>query len=181
MAVWSSASEPLAPFPTDDAVVDTLFRLAAAGVRVEQEWVESRQQHFAHAFGAIPLRQNIASVEFSAPAAASAEVELIGEKTDDKSFALVSELRTSSRGNFIADVVIFDRLVPADLNAQAVTPQYQYVSLTSRPREVSSPTSPRAVVATAETTTSWLARAPPLPISSADVERASSPVDDRNA
>jgi hypothetical protein len=86
------------------------------------------------AFGAIPLRQNIASVEFSAPAASSAEVELIGEKTDDKSFALVSELRTSSRGNFIADVVIFDRLVPADLSAQAVTPQYQYVSLTSRPR-----------------------------------------------
>jgi uncharacterized protein (DUF952 family) len=29
--------------------------LAAAGVRVEREWVESRQQHFAHAFGAIPL------------------------------------------------------------------------------------------------------------------------------
>jgi uncharacterized protein (DUF952 family) len=29
--------------------------LAAAGVRIEREWVESRQQHFAHAFGPIPL------------------------------------------------------------------------------------------------------------------------------
>lgn len=28
--------------------------LAAAGVRVEREWVESRQQHFAHVFGPIP-------------------------------------------------------------------------------------------------------------------------------
>ncbi|MBJ6110018.1 DUF952 domain-containing protein [Hymenobacter sp. BT523] len=30
--------------------------LAAAGVRVEREWVESRQQHFAHVFGPVPLR-----------------------------------------------------------------------------------------------------------------------------
>ena len=29
--------------------------LAAAGVRVEREWVESRQQHFAHVFGPVPL------------------------------------------------------------------------------------------------------------------------------
>ena len=29
--------------------------LAAAGVRVEREWVPSRQQHFAHVFGAVPL------------------------------------------------------------------------------------------------------------------------------
>ena len=29
--------------------------LAAAGVRVEREWVASRQQHFAHVFGAVPL------------------------------------------------------------------------------------------------------------------------------
>ncbi|MBC6698364.1 DUF952 domain-containing protein [Hymenobacter puniceus] len=28
--------------------------LAAADVRVEREWVESRQQHFAHVFGPIP-------------------------------------------------------------------------------------------------------------------------------
>lgn len=28
--------------------------LAAAGVRVEREWVESRRQHFAHVFGPIP-------------------------------------------------------------------------------------------------------------------------------
>ncbi|SNC60164.1 Uncharacterized conserved protein, DUF952 family [Hymenobacter gelipurpurascens] len=29
--------------------------LAAAGVRVKREWVESRQQHFAHLFAAVPL------------------------------------------------------------------------------------------------------------------------------
>ena len=29
--------------------------LATAGVRVEREWVASRQQHFAHVFGAVPL------------------------------------------------------------------------------------------------------------------------------
>ena len=29
--------------------------LAAAGVRVAREWVENRQQHFAHVFGAVPL------------------------------------------------------------------------------------------------------------------------------
>jgi uncharacterized protein (DUF952 family) len=29
--------------------------LAAANVRVEREWVPSRQQHFAHVFGPVPL------------------------------------------------------------------------------------------------------------------------------
>jgi uncharacterized protein (DUF952 family) len=29
--------------------------LAAANVRVDREWVESRQQHFAHVFGPVPL------------------------------------------------------------------------------------------------------------------------------
>jgi uncharacterized protein (DUF952 family) len=29
--------------------------LAAAGVRVEREWVPGRQQHFAHLFGPVPL------------------------------------------------------------------------------------------------------------------------------
>ncbi len=29
--------------------------LAAAGVRVEREWVESRQQYFAHVFAPVPL------------------------------------------------------------------------------------------------------------------------------
>ena len=29
--------------------------LAAANVRVEREWVASRQQYFAHVFGAVPL------------------------------------------------------------------------------------------------------------------------------
>jgi uncharacterized protein (DUF952 family) len=29
--------------------------LAAASVRVEREWVASRQQHFAHVFGPVPL------------------------------------------------------------------------------------------------------------------------------
>jgi uncharacterized protein (DUF952 family) len=29
--------------------------LAAANVRVEREWVESRGQHFAHVFGPVPL------------------------------------------------------------------------------------------------------------------------------
>ncbi|WP_139920697.1 DUF952 domain-containing protein [Hymenobacter sp. DG01] len=30
--------------------------LKAAGVRVEREWVESRQQHFAHVFGPVSLQ-----------------------------------------------------------------------------------------------------------------------------
>jgi uncharacterized protein (DUF952 family) len=29
--------------------------LAAAGIRVEREWVESRQEHFAHVFAPVPL------------------------------------------------------------------------------------------------------------------------------
>ena len=29
--------------------------LMAAGVRVEREWVEARQEYFAHVFGAVPL------------------------------------------------------------------------------------------------------------------------------
>ncbi|UOG73517.1 DUF952 domain-containing protein [Hymenobacter tibetensis] len=29
--------------------------LAAAGVRVEREWVEARQEHFAHIFAPVPL------------------------------------------------------------------------------------------------------------------------------
>lgn len=29
--------------------------LVAANVRVEREWVESREQHFAHVFGPVPL------------------------------------------------------------------------------------------------------------------------------
>ncbi|WP_022826088.1 DUF952 domain-containing protein [Hymenobacter norwichensis] len=29
--------------------------LTAAGVRVEWEWVEARQEHFAHVFGPVPL------------------------------------------------------------------------------------------------------------------------------
>lgn len=29
--------------------------LEATGVRVKREWVEARQQHFAHVFGAVPL------------------------------------------------------------------------------------------------------------------------------
>lgn len=82
------------------------------------------------AFGTTPLRQNIAIVEFSAPTATQANIELIGEKTRETAYALISDLRTSSRGNFLADYVISDRLVPA----LVVAPQYQYVSLTSRPR-----------------------------------------------
>lgn len=29
--------------------------LTAAGVRVEREWVDARQEYFAHVFGAVPL------------------------------------------------------------------------------------------------------------------------------
>ncbi|UYZ63616.1 DUF952 domain-containing protein [Hymenobacter weizhouensis] len=29
--------------------------LEAAGIKVKREWVESRQQHFAHVFGPVPL------------------------------------------------------------------------------------------------------------------------------
>jgi uncharacterized protein (DUF952 family) len=29
--------------------------LTAAGVRVEREWVEARQEYFAHVFGSVPL------------------------------------------------------------------------------------------------------------------------------
>ncbi|WP_051086930.1 hypothetical protein [Deinococcus apachensis] len=88
-------------------------------------------------YASIPFRQNIVVVEFSAPGIpdlASADVEVIGEKTGDKTFAMDSELRKSSRGNYIADVVFYERLVPASLGALNIQPQYQYVSLTSRPR-----------------------------------------------
>ena len=45
--------------------------LAAAGVRVEREWVASRQQHFAHIFGPVPL----AAVRRAWPFGASAQGE----------------------------------------------------------------------------------------------------------
>lgn len=90
--------------------------------------------------GSIPQKQNILIVEFAAPEATAAQITLVGEKTGNTSDFLISDLRTSSRGHFIADIVVTDRLVPASLgNAGlqpqlATQPQYQYVSLTSRPR-----------------------------------------------
>ena len=48
----------------------------------------------------------------------------------------------------------------------------------SRPARVSTPTSPRAVEGTAETTTSCLARPPPVPTGSSLGVRASSPVEE---
>ncbi|GAA3965525.1 DUF952 domain-containing protein [Hymenobacter antarcticus] len=43
--------------------------LAAAGVRVAREWVASRNQHFAHVFGAVPLVAVRRSWPFGADAA----------------------------------------------------------------------------------------------------------------
>ncbi|WP_369073971.1 hypothetical protein [Hymenobacter sediminis] len=43
--------------------------LAAAGVRVEREWVESRQQHFAHVFGPVPMHAIRQAWPFGADAA----------------------------------------------------------------------------------------------------------------
>lgn len=43
--------------------------LAAAAVRVVREWVESRQQHFAHVFGSVPLAAVCRSWPFEADAA----------------------------------------------------------------------------------------------------------------
>ena len=43
--------------------------LAAAGVRVEREWVASRQQHFAHVFGPVPLAAVRRTWPFGADAA----------------------------------------------------------------------------------------------------------------
>ena len=43
--------------------------LALAGVRVEREWVASRNQHFAHVFGAVPLVAVRRSWPFGADAA----------------------------------------------------------------------------------------------------------------
>ncbi|MEW6422881.1 MAG: hypothetical protein AB1511_14355 [Deinococcota bacterium] len=90
--------------------------------------------------GSIPQKQNILIVEFAAPEATAAQIKLVGEKTGNTSDFLISDLRKSSRGNFIADIVVTNRLVPASLGAArlqpqlATQPQYQYVSLTSRPR-----------------------------------------------
>lgn len=53
--------------------------LAAAGVPVKREWVERRQQYFAHVFGAIPL-------------AAVRRVWAFGTKAVDGKFALPDEL-----------------------------------------------------------------------------------------
>ncbi len=46
---------------------------------------------------------------------------------------------------------------------------------------MSTPISPRAVVATAETTTSWLVRSPPLPTAPSALVRASRPLADISA
>ncbi len=43
--------------------------LTAAGVRVEREWVASRQQRFAHVFGPVPLAAVRRSWPFGADAA----------------------------------------------------------------------------------------------------------------
>ena len=43
--------------------------LAIAGARVEREWVASRNQHFAHVFGAVPLVAVRRSWPFGADAA----------------------------------------------------------------------------------------------------------------
>ena len=45
--------------------------LVAFGVRVEREWVASRQQHFAHVFGAVPLAVVRRSWPFGANSAGS--------------------------------------------------------------------------------------------------------------
>ena len=42
--------------------------LATAGVRVEREWVASRQQHFAHVFGPVPLAAICRTWPFAADA-----------------------------------------------------------------------------------------------------------------
>lgn len=39
--------------------------LAAAGVRVEREWVASRQEHFAHIFGPVPLAAVLQAYAFA--------------------------------------------------------------------------------------------------------------------
>ena len=50
--------------------------LAAANVRVEREWVASRQQHFAHVFGPVPLAAVRRSWPFGADAAGQFELPL---------------------------------------------------------------------------------------------------------
>jgi uncharacterized protein (DUF952 family) len=52
--------------------------LAAAGVRVEREWVEARQEHFAHVFGPVPL--------------AAVRRWWVFAKADDGQFALPADL-----------------------------------------------------------------------------------------
>ena len=47
--------------------------LATAGVRVAREWVASRQQHFAHVFGPVPL----AAVRRSWPFGANADGKFV--------------------------------------------------------------------------------------------------------
>ena len=48
--------------------------LAATGVRVEREWVASRQQHFAHVFGPVPLAAVRRSWPFGTDAAGNFEL-----------------------------------------------------------------------------------------------------------
>ncbi|HEX8328053.1 MAG TPA: DUF952 domain-containing protein [Hymenobacter sp.] len=57
--------------------------LAGARVRVEREWVPSRQQHFAHVFGPVPLT----AVRRSWPLAA----------TEDGAFRLPHELEAPTK------------------------------------------------------------------------------------
>ncbi|MDB5233376.1 MAG: hypothetical protein JWR44_369 [Hymenobacter sp.] len=56
--------------------------LTASGVRVEREWVASREQHFAHVFGPVPLAAVRRSWPFAATEAGAFQLpqELVSQE-----------------------------------------------------------------------------------------------------
>lgn len=84
--------------------------------------------------GTVALRQNILVVEFSTQGTPSINIDLLGQTTQETAFFLISDLRRSSRGHFLADLVT-NRLVPASLTPQAVENlQYLRVRTEGPPR-----------------------------------------------
>lgn len=84
--------------------------------------------------GTVALRQNILVVEFGTQGTPSIGIDLLGQTTVETAFFLISDLRKSSRGNYLADIVT-NRLVPASLAPLAVENlQYLFVRTEGQPR-----------------------------------------------
>lgn len=102
--------------------------------------------------GTVAPSQNVVVVEFSTQGTPSININLLGA-SGETAFFLISDLRRSSRGNHVADIVS-NRLVPAAVDPLALdNPQYLYVNTFGSPRgsfraQVTLPTPTGDLVAT---------------------------------